>query len=109
MEALPGMARVRQYLQDAVSSLPPDTGADDSRGMLIVPDEFQSPLRNRMRESSLPQGGGRGVRGSGGERCQQAAAWELIAKVVSNLQEAHDDQCLEGFDELLSVPEGMAA
>ena len=47
-EPLPGMARVRQFLLDAVSRLPPDTGADSETFGIVVPHMLDIPARMHM-------------------------------------------------------------
>lgn len=50
MQYLDGMDSVRDFVKNAVASIPDDAGEDDSNGLMIIPSSLENPSRKRHQE-----------------------------------------------------------
>lgn len=46
------MDSVRDFVKDAVASIPDDAGEDDSNGLMIIPSSLENPSRKLHREDT---------------------------------------------------------
>ena len=80
MQLLHGMDSVRDFVRNAVASIPDDAGEDDANGMMKIPHSLENPSRKRHREDTTEPGNSTpGGSFQGGHMSRYQRGYELIA------------------------------